>query len=206
MWHRESGALLHHVRAQALGGDLTCIAWNHAAEDPFMFATGSHDGGVRIWSTLPAQPSYVIDVNGTDGVSPGQTPFTTPAASPRNLTPQPNTPRPMTPRPLSAGHPPIPPLLSLPPPSQDAPRTTGAPPVTQNIHQPRATPPPPLLAAQLPAAFTSDIDVRSDSPVAEDFHESHDGHTEDNFTDTGDHPPPRTKRIVSFSTPPVREI
>ncbi|TFK38155.1 hypothetical protein BDQ12DRAFT_631389 [Crucibulum laeve] len=53
IWDRESGSLLHHVRAQAHGGDLTCIAWNHAAEEPFMFATGSHDGGVRIWSKPP---------------------------------------------------------------------------------------------------------------------------------------------------------
>ncbi|KAG6908170.1 hypothetical protein DXG01_005870 [Tephrocybe rancida] len=50
IWDQESGALLHHVRAQSHGGDLTCIAWNHAAEDPFMFATGSHDGAVRIWT------------------------------------------------------------------------------------------------------------------------------------------------------------
>jgi hypothetical protein len=51
IWDRESGALLHHVRAQVVGGDLTCVAWNPAA-DPFMFATGSHDGAVRIWTTL----------------------------------------------------------------------------------------------------------------------------------------------------------
>ncbi|KAK0192616.1 hypothetical protein F5146DRAFT_1102483 [Armillaria mellea] len=50
IWDQESGALLHYVRAQALGGDLTCIAWNPAAEDPYMFATGSHDGAVRIWT------------------------------------------------------------------------------------------------------------------------------------------------------------
>ena len=50
IWDQESGTLLHHVRAQASGGDLTCIAWNHASEDPFMFATGSHDGAVRIWT------------------------------------------------------------------------------------------------------------------------------------------------------------
>ncbi|EGO03920.1 hypothetical protein SERLA73DRAFT_102269 [Serpula lacrymans var. lacrymans S7.3] len=51
IWDRESAVLLHHVRAQALGGDLTCIAWNHAADNPFMFATGSHDGAVRIWTS-----------------------------------------------------------------------------------------------------------------------------------------------------------
>ena len=50
IWDRESAALLHNIRAQALGGDLTCVAWNHA-DDAFMFSTGSHDGGVRIWTT-----------------------------------------------------------------------------------------------------------------------------------------------------------
>ncbi|KAE9402799.1 WD40 repeat-like protein [Gymnopus androsaceus JB14] len=44
IWDQESGTLLHHLRAQDLGGDLTCIAWNQAEDDPFMFATGSHDG------------------------------------------------------------------------------------------------------------------------------------------------------------------
>jgi len=58
IWDRESGALLHHVRAQMVGGDLTCVAWNPAA-DPFMFATGSHDGAVRIWTSInhSSQPS-----------------------------------------------------------------------------------------------------------------------------------------------------
>ena len=55
IWDRESGALLHHIRAQVVGGDLTCVAWNPLA-DPFMFATGSHDGAVRIWTSLN-QPS-----------------------------------------------------------------------------------------------------------------------------------------------------
>lgn len=64
IWDQESGALLHHVRAQALGGDLTCIAWNHAAEDPFMFATGSHDGAVRIWTKPPNSP---YDTHAHDG-------------------------------------------------------------------------------------------------------------------------------------------
>jgi len=58
IWDRESGALLHHIRAQMVGGDLTCVAWNPMA-DPFMFATGSHDGAVRIWtsSNHSSQPS-----------------------------------------------------------------------------------------------------------------------------------------------------
>ncbi|KAJ8082886.1 hypothetical protein PM082_008743 [Marasmius tenuissimus] len=55
IWDRESGSLLHHVRSGVLGGDLTCIAWNHAAENPYMFATGSHDGTVRIWTRSPLE-------------------------------------------------------------------------------------------------------------------------------------------------------
>jgi WD40 repeat protein len=50
IWDQESGALLHLIRAQTHGGDLTCIAWNNAADDPYMFATGSYDGGVQVWT------------------------------------------------------------------------------------------------------------------------------------------------------------
>ncbi|KAJ7906089.1 hypothetical protein B0H13DRAFT_2194387, partial [Mycena leptocephala] len=49
IWDREGGKLLRYISSAQLSGDLTCIAWNHAAED-LMFATGSHDGGVRIWT------------------------------------------------------------------------------------------------------------------------------------------------------------
>jgi hypothetical protein len=58
IWDRESASYLHHIRAPLLGGDMTCIAWNPAA-DPFMFATGSHDGSVQIWTTpeIPANHS-----------------------------------------------------------------------------------------------------------------------------------------------------
>jgi len=37
---------------------MTCIAWNPAA-NPFMFATGTHDGSVQIWTTpeIPASHS-----------------------------------------------------------------------------------------------------------------------------------------------------
>lgn len=41
-----------------MGSDLTCIAWNSHWEDPFMFGTGSHDGGVRLWSS-PSRASIV---------------------------------------------------------------------------------------------------------------------------------------------------
>ena len=55
IWDRESASYLHHIRAPALGGDMTCIAWN-PAPDPFMFATGSHDGSVQIWTTPGIPP------------------------------------------------------------------------------------------------------------------------------------------------------
>lgn len=57
IWDTESGALLHHIRGQAHSGDLTCIAWNNAASDPFMFASGCHDGTVHIWSKPPNSPN-----------------------------------------------------------------------------------------------------------------------------------------------------
>jgi len=61
IWDRESASYLHHIRAPVLGGDMTCIAWNPAA-DPFMFATGSHDGSVQIWTTqeIPASHSRPV--------------------------------------------------------------------------------------------------------------------------------------------------
>lgn len=30
------------------------MAWNHAASEPFMFAAGSHDGAVRVWTRHPS--------------------------------------------------------------------------------------------------------------------------------------------------------
>ena len=85
IWDRESGTLLHHIRSQTVGGDLTCIAWNHAW-DTFMFATGSHDGGVRIW-TSPALMSGSED----NSVAPSRA-TTNPANTPRTVTPSPYDP------------------------------------------------------------------------------------------------------------------
>ncbi|KAG9312798.1 WD40-repeat-containing domain protein [Chiua virens] len=55
IWDRETAALLHCIRPQNAPsvGDLTCIAWNHATDDPMMLATGSHDGTIRVYSTTP---------------------------------------------------------------------------------------------------------------------------------------------------------
>ncbi|KAJ3557991.1 hypothetical protein NP233_g11600 [Leucocoprinus birnbaumii] len=63
IWDTESGALLHHIRGQAQGhgGDLTCLAWNHAASNPFMFASGSHDGTVHIWTKPPNSPDEALE-------------------------------------------------------------------------------------------------------------------------------------------------
>jgi len=51
IWERDTATLLHYIKPQTFGGDLTCLAWNHSTDDPFMLATGSHDGTVRIWTT-----------------------------------------------------------------------------------------------------------------------------------------------------------
>lgn len=51
IWDRVSAVLLRHIRAQDVGGDLTCVAWNSAASDPIIFATGSQIGEVKIWSS-----------------------------------------------------------------------------------------------------------------------------------------------------------
>jgi len=53
IWERDTAILLHCVKPQPFSGGLTCAAWNHSTDDPFMLATGSHDGTVRIWTTQP---------------------------------------------------------------------------------------------------------------------------------------------------------
>ncbi|KDR80328.1 hypothetical protein GALMADRAFT_242702 [Galerina marginata CBS 339.88] len=79
IWDRESGALLHFIRPQIHAGDLTCIAWNHVATEPFMFAAGSHDGAVRIWTRQPEEhldadvtPTNIIGVPLSSSPSPYQ--------------------------------------------------------------------------------------------------------------------------------------
>lgn len=50
IWDRETAKLLHSLRAQDQGSDLTGIAWNHASVNQLMFASAAHDGTVRIWT------------------------------------------------------------------------------------------------------------------------------------------------------------
>ncbi|KZT24894.1 WD40 repeat-like protein [Neolentinus lepideus HHB14362 ss-1] len=65
IWDRDSGELLHYLRAQqGAGGDLTSIAWNQGS-DTFMFATGSHDGYLKIWTPRDASS------RGRQGYGPG---------------------------------------------------------------------------------------------------------------------------------------
>lgn len=76
IWDRESATLLHHIRPQALGGgDLTCIAWNPSA-DPFMFATGTHDGGVHLWTIPPDGLRLFDDAPSRGSTHPTPTPRT----------------------------------------------------------------------------------------------------------------------------------
>ncbi|KAF8648232.1 hypothetical protein AX16_006314 [Volvariella volvacea WC 439] len=58
IWDQESGVFLHYIRAQVLGEDLTSMCWNHATEHSFMFATGGHDGAVKIWTKPTDRPQY----------------------------------------------------------------------------------------------------------------------------------------------------
>lgn len=63
LWDRDSGTILHHIKTTSLNfnGDLTCLGWNPTS-DSFMFATGSHDGAVKIWTAQEAssRPSELV--------------------------------------------------------------------------------------------------------------------------------------------------
>ncbi|KAI9441245.1 WD40 repeat-like protein [Lactarius indigo] len=92
IWDRESASYLHHIRAPALGGDMTCIAWNPAAEY-FMFATGSHDGTVQMWTTPGMQPRNLRPTITTT------TPRTEVSALPRSISSIANLAPPILPEP-----------------------------------------------------------------------------------------------------------
>lgn len=64
------------------------MAWNPAVE-PFMFATGSHDGAVRIWTT----PKNKDNVNGNAAISDDSIPASQATTNGRN------TPRTISPSP-----------------------------------------------------------------------------------------------------------
>lgn len=69
IWDRESATFLHNIRASAIGGDLTCVAWNQAVE-PFMFAAGSQDGTVQFWTSSPKDATESRALSGLRTSSP----------------------------------------------------------------------------------------------------------------------------------------
>ena len=95
IWDRKSAIELHQFKAQEQDrqesdSDLTCIAWNPAAS-PFMFAAGSHDGTVTVWTSAPAPPaltsSSYVDLRHSGTSTPART-----------ITPPPQTLAPDAPR------------------------------------------------------------------------------------------------------------
>lgn len=46
--------------------DMTCIGWNNGMDEPMMFATGSHDGTVRVWSTAMVVRRAETEESSTD--------------------------------------------------------------------------------------------------------------------------------------------
>ena len=70
IWDQESGVLAHHIRGHTHYGDITCIAWNQAAEDPYIFAEGSHDGTVRIWTRASSEDATEHSIARSTGDDP----------------------------------------------------------------------------------------------------------------------------------------
>jgi len=48
--------------------DMTCLAWNRAHDNPLMFATGSYDGAVRIWTKRSQESEDDLDNSETFGL------------------------------------------------------------------------------------------------------------------------------------------
>lgn len=85
IWDRDSAALIHCIKAPAiLQGQLTSFAWNRGSSD-YMFATGTHDGTVQIWSIPdpeeeddvpdPGSPSTYTDATSDAALSDDMNPF-----------------------------------------------------------------------------------------------------------------------------------
>jgi len=55
LWDRKTARLLHTLRVKDYGSDFTIATWNHECRKSLMFATGSHDGSIRIWTAPSPQ-------------------------------------------------------------------------------------------------------------------------------------------------------
>ncbi|GJE84631.1 WD40 repeat-like protein [Phanerochaete sordida] len=55
VWDRDSTSQLHRIQAPVALGHLTAVAWNRGARD-WMFATGTHEGEVHVWTVGPPPP------------------------------------------------------------------------------------------------------------------------------------------------------
>ena len=53
VWGCDTAALLYRIRAPATLGHLTAFAWNRGAGDDWMFATGTLEGAVQVWTVRP---------------------------------------------------------------------------------------------------------------------------------------------------------
>lgn len=60
-WDRATAEHLRRIEMPSGMGRITALAWNHGASD-WMFATGTHDGKVQVW-TVRDDPQ----TKGTDG-------------------------------------------------------------------------------------------------------------------------------------------
>lgn len=56
VWDRDTTSQLHRIQAPVALGHLTAVAWNRGAAD-WMFATGTHEGEVHIWTVAPPAAS-----------------------------------------------------------------------------------------------------------------------------------------------------
>lgn len=83
-WHREMGTLLYHIApTRSDGDDIACISCNRAQEGLLMFATGSQDGSIRIWTVpeptrapslaLSTRSSRDSDISSNSSVTPTTT-------------------------------------------------------------------------------------------------------------------------------------
>lgn len=55
VWDRDTATLLHLIHAPDSIGQVTSLAWNTSLHS-LMFATGSLDGAVRIWTVVQQEP------------------------------------------------------------------------------------------------------------------------------------------------------